>query len=1054
MAQRNTIFLYSFSSIKTFQDYYICKIPNCRTMIQFENCGARSKILNHYTSHFQKELEHAYGHLLSEEMQCTLCGKNLQGFIKSKVWIHIGVTHDKTNEILMKKGIDPVRVNIRNKRKASDAFREETSPTVEENIFPVSRLPLDHHPTYNQQLATPGQIKSNTCKICGQVTQNRKRLLKHYCTKHFIDRLSLMEFSFIEKNQCVVCHKDFLGAKKSSKVIHIGLEHRKIYEILDEEFGKDGYLKHDSSTPIAPPPLKKIRAEPPLRPIAPKVKVPSPPVVADRGMQVVHPGTMGHVPRVEASMSERMKEIQDLGNTCHVCGKQFDLFRSMLLPHYCGHFYKEIAQGHEDYFTEVNCKLCGATATKRKSRIIHLGVKHELVLPFINDVLKSRNLLPSEEDTEDAHDDSQNEFVIDESEIKSDVEEGGEEANVEHAQVNNAEDQTDVTEDELSDLPKSEPEPDEPEAKIVTPIRIKTVKMFKEEEDSGTDLSQDGMTICKIVKDDEKVEQMDPAPVCKLQNNKVWDTPTQTKGEVLTKWAIQQNNVDNQDKPYHLDTLFNASEGVEEQKDELPLDEDEEAIVVDEVTADNLGLVCKLCGVTEAADHELLTHYCSHFDTELKEISSRMIDEDHKCVECHKMLGNNKRRLYHFGVKHLKVIPLINQKLRAAKVAQKRLDDSADMTEEDDFEITYDKVEGDTATSSSQARGPEAGGSSCSGKVAAAAAGGHKNPRLCELCGCKRNTSFNLLLHCTKQHFLEQIRCRWGHHVPGHTCQLCGDRVDTNTKNGDADKWIHLGHKHGKTNQLLREQGKRMIIIKGYNDQDVALENSTENVPVETSNQTPGPGPECFPSSEDEICSSPPKETLLPSPVITEYNCPLCEKTTKNQNLLDLHLIAIHFKKELLQNYGNPENTCEICNKTFNNVDAFAFHIGKDHDLLKVVMQKGLETNSNDCDSSHEAECLVTKPFVLDTKPSPQSPEDLSSTTTNFSCFKCGAKRRGMKELYGHYSLQHFSTELKQEFGVQKQCTFEDCEKSLENGTAWISHLGKMSYISNIFIEF
>ena len=35
------------------EDYYICKLPSCQTMIMFENCGARSKILNHYTSHFQ-----------------------------------------------------------------------------------------------------------------------------------------------------------------------------------------------------------------------------------------------------------------------------------------------------------------------------------------------------------------------------------------------------------------------------------------------------------------------------------------------------------------------------------------------------------------------------------------------------------------------------------------------------------------------------------------------------------------------------------------------------------------------------------------------------------------------------------------------------------------------------------------------------------------------------------------------------------------------------------------------------------------------------------------
>ena len=92
-------------------------------MIQFENCGARSKILNHYTSHFQRELEQAYGHLLTSDMQCTLCNKDLRNFIKSKVWIHIGVTHDKTNDILIKKGIEPIRVNIRMKRKASDAFR-------------------------------------------------------------------------------------------------------------------------------------------------------------------------------------------------------------------------------------------------------------------------------------------------------------------------------------------------------------------------------------------------------------------------------------------------------------------------------------------------------------------------------------------------------------------------------------------------------------------------------------------------------------------------------------------------------------------------------------------------------------------------------------------------------------------------------------------------------------------------------------------------------------------------------------------------------------------
>merc|ERR1719266_3268025 len=106
-----------------------------------------------------------------------------------------------------------------------------------------------------------------------------------------------------------------------------------------------------------------------------------------------------NLPRVQLDISNAMMAIQARGNECLVCGKRFDLFRSMLLPHYCGHFYKEIAQGHEEYFTEENCKLCGATATKRKSRIIHLGVKHELVLPYIQEVIKMRG--EQNEDEED-----------------------------------------------------------------------------------------------------------------------------------------------------------------------------------------------------------------------------------------------------------------------------------------------------------------------------------------------------------------------------------------------------------------------------------------------------------------------------------------------------------------------------------------------------------------------------------------------------------------------------------------------------------------------------
>merc|ERR1719367_2673359 len=103
---------------------------------------------------------------------------------------------------------------------------------IEEQRKVISVPMLPDYPSFGPPMTmnmNPGQIKANTCKLCGQVTQNRKRLLKHYCTRHYIDRLSLMEFTFMEKNRCVICQKDFTGAKKASKVIHIGLEHKKIF---------------------------------------------------------------------------------------------------------------------------------------------------------------------------------------------------------------------------------------------------------------------------------------------------------------------------------------------------------------------------------------------------------------------------------------------------------------------------------------------------------------------------------------------------------------------------------------------------------------------------------------------------------------------------------------------------------------------------------------------------------------------------------------------------------------------------------------------------------
>ena len=95
----------------------------------------------------------------------------------------------------------------------SIAFRFRCMAKVSISFFNITMIIMD----LSFDLLAGGG-RNNCCRICGQVTQNRKRLLKHYCTRHFIDRLGALEYSFIVRNKCVECGRDFVGAKKSSKV--------------------------------------------------------------------------------------------------------------------------------------------------------------------------------------------------------------------------------------------------------------------------------------------------------------------------------------------------------------------------------------------------------------------------------------------------------------------------------------------------------------------------------------------------------------------------------------------------------------------------------------------------------------------------------------------------------------------------------------------------------------------------------------------------------------------------------------------------------------------
>ena len=69
-----------------------------------------SSLWNHYTnSHFHKDIKQSYGHLMDfEEMKCKLCDKQMKQ--KHGLLMHVGTVHQKVNEVLVVRGLNPLEV--------------------------------------------------------------------------------------------------------------------------------------------------------------------------------------------------------------------------------------------------------------------------------------------------------------------------------------------------------------------------------------------------------------------------------------------------------------------------------------------------------------------------------------------------------------------------------------------------------------------------------------------------------------------------------------------------------------------------------------------------------------------------------------------------------------------------------------------------------------------------------------------------------------------------------------------------------------------------------
>merc|ERR1719342_1426216 len=94
------------------------------------------------------------------------------------------------------------------------------------------------------------------------MNQNKKRLLKHLSTQHFHEQL-LHDLNFFEGNKCIKCGKDFTGAKKSSKRIHVGVYHMQAMKLYEEKYGTSPFnVNWNKDKNIEPIKKEKLNSAP------------------------------------------------------------------------------------------------------------------------------------------------------------------------------------------------------------------------------------------------------------------------------------------------------------------------------------------------------------------------------------------------------------------------------------------------------------------------------------------------------------------------------------------------------------------------------------------------------------------------------------------------------------------------------------------------------------------------------------------------------------------------------------------------------------------------
>ena len=252
--------------------------------------------------------------------------------------------------------------------------------------------------------------------------------------------------------------------------------------------------------------------------------------------------------------------------------------------------------------------------------------------------------------------------------------------------------------------------------------------------------------------------------------------------------------------------------------------------------------VCQLCGKKFPSTNKLGQHMCAHYIQELKALASMYSGTT--CTPCGTTYSTENALMLHLGLKHRK----INTLLEAA--GKEPLDlkhirpinntkDTKEIKETMQFRDAPDEKENKKSGEVKETL-PEALAPIETKSVPVALKG---KGLQCEMCGKDCKFPVYLAKHYVNDHFLDRLKTEVGEKFEGQQCRDCKKEF-TNSKN----QALHLGMKHGRLNDFLKEAKLNIVNFKTYDFQKSSriktkVAQTTRSLEEETKGETKRPGP-------------------------------------------------------------------------------------------------------------------------------------------------------------------------------------------------------------------